>query len=55
MKIPPNSMRPEMLEDYLREILETLKRIEQRQIATTAMVKQVKETPVQGSFASSSE
>lgn len=47
-------MRQEMIEDYLEEILETLKRMEERQIATTAMVKEIKEhkPPVQGSFAS---
>ena len=41
-------------EEQLDEILETLKRIEQRQIKTTAMVTEVKqhEAPVTGSFGS---
>ena len=41
-------------EEQLDEILETLKRIEQRQIKTTAMVTEVKqhESPVTGSFGS---
>lgn len=41
-------------EEKLNEILEILKRIEARQIKTTAMVEEVKEheAPVVGSFAS---
>ncbi len=40
-------------DEKLDEILATLKRIEQRQIKTTAMVEEVKaEAPVVGSFAS---
>jgi len=42
-------------EEKLEEILATLKRIEARQIKTTAMVEEVQEheAPVVGSFASS--